>query len=102
MSDEAREATFVPVAPLWWLTNAGGIAATGLLAARTGRRSLRWLFFGAVAVHITEALYTYGAARRAGFTRHAARWALQTLGVGFPSLFLLRAAVRDTPTPDSQ
>jgi hypothetical protein len=102
MSDEAREATFVPVAPLWWLTNAGGVATTGLLAARTGRRSLRWLFWGAVAVHVTEALYTYSAARRAGFTRHAARWALQTLGVGFPSLFLLRAAARDALVDNGQ
>jgi hypothetical protein len=95
MSDEAREATFVPVQPLVWVTNAGGVALTGLLAARTGRRGLRWLFWGAVAIHVSEALYTYGAARRAGFTRHAARWALQTLGVGFPSLILLRAAVRE-------
>ncbi len=89
------EAVFVPVAPAWWATNAGGIALTGLLAARTGRRSLRWLFWGAVAIHVSEALYAYGAARHAGFTRHAARWALQTLGVGFPSLLVLRAAVRE-------
>jgi len=101
MSDD-EAATFVAVPPLVWVTNAGGVALTGLLAARTGRRSLRWVFWGAVAIHVSEALYTYGAARRAGFTEHATRWALQTLGVGFPSLFLLRDAVRDRARADAQ
>lgn len=101
MSDDAHEATFVPVGPLVWFTNAGGVAVTGLLAARTGRRSLRWLFWGAVAIHVSEALYTYGAAR-AGFTRDATRWALQTLGVGFPSLFVLRDAVRAADAVEAQ
>ena len=91
----SREDTFVAVAPAWWATNVGGVALTGLLAARTGRRGLRWLFWGAVAVHVAEALYTYSAARRAGFRATAARWALQTLGVGFPSLQALAAATRD-------
>lgn len=102
MSDESRPATFVAVEPLLWFTNAGGVTVTGLLAARTGWRGLRWLFWGAVAVHVGEALYTYGAARRAGFTRDAVRWALQTLGVGFPSMFLLRAAVREHHQPAAQ
>jgi hypothetical protein len=84
--------TFVPVDRRWWLTNTGGIVVTGLLAAVTGRSGLRRLFRAAVAIHVGEALYSYGAARRAGFTTSAPRWALQTLGVGFPSLIALRAA----------
>ena len=86
------EDTFVPVGSRWWLSNTGGIALTGLLAALTGRRALRWIFWGEVGIHAAEALYTYRAAREAGFTRSANRWALQTLGVGFPSLVALHAA----------
>jgi len=92
---DVRADTFVAVAPRWWVTNTGGIALTGVLAARTGRRRLRWLFWGSVAIHVVEALYTYRSAQRAGFTTTARRWALQTLGVGFPSLQVLAAAKRD-------
>jgi hypothetical protein len=88
------EETFVPVAAGWWVANTGGVALTGLLAAATGRRGLRRLFWGAVAIHVVEAAYTYQAARQAGFTRRAGRWTLQTLGVGLPSLLALRAARR--------
>ena len=88
----AVEDTFVPVGGRWWLSNTGGIALTGLLAAVTGRRGLRWVFWGGVGIHVAEAVYTYQAAREAGFTRTASRWALQTLGVGFPSLVALHAA----------
>jgi Domain of unknown function (DUF4499) len=84
--------TFVPVDRRWWLTNTGGIVLTGVLAAATGRPALQRLFHAAVAIHVGEALYSYRAARRAGFTTSAPRWALQTLGVGFPSLIALRAA----------
>lgn len=90
--EPAVEETFVPVAGRWWVSNTGGIALTGLLAAVTGRRALRWIFWGAIAIHVAEAIYTYQAAREAGFTRRAGRWALQTLGVGFPSLVALHAA----------
>jgi hypothetical protein len=93
MSDDD---TFVTVAPWWWVTNTGGIALTGVLAARTGRRSLRRLFWAAVAIHVGEAAYSYARASRAGFRSSAPRWALQTLGVGFPSLISLDAAVRAT------
>jgi hypothetical protein len=86
--------TFVAVDRRWWLTNTGGVVVTGVLAATTGRPALRRLFGAAVAIHVGEALYSYGAARRAGFTTSAPRWALQTLGVGFPSLIALRAATR--------
>lgn len=91
MSDDA---TFVAVEPWWWVTNTGGIALTGLLAARTGRRSLRALFISAVAIHVGEAAYSYVRATRVGFGASAPRWALQTLGVGFPSLVALHEAVR--------
>ena len=84
--------TFVPVDRRWWLTNTGGIVVTGVLAAATGRPALRRLFHAAVAIHVGEAVYSYRAARQAGFTASAPRWALQTLGVGFPSLIALRAA----------
>jgi transmembrane protein TMEM254 len=91
--------TFVAVDRRWWLTNTGGVALTGVLAAVTGRPALRRLFHTAVAIHVGEALYSYGAARRAGFTASAPRWALQTLGVGFPSLTALRAARRTASAP---
>jgi Domain of unknown function (DUF4499) len=90
---------FVAVDRRWWLSNAGGIVVTGVLAAVTGRPALRRLFHTAVAIHVGEALYTYGAARRAGFTTSATRWALQTLGVGFPSLIALRDARQAASAP---
>ena len=86
--------TFVAVDRRWWLTNTGGIVVTGVLATVTRRPTLQRLFRTAVAIHVGEALYSYGSARRAGFTTSAPRWGLQTLGVGFPSLIALRAARR--------
>ena len=91
--------TFVAVDRRWWLTNTGGIVVTGVLAAVTGRTALRRLFRTAVAIHVGEALYSYGSARRAGFTTSAPRWALQTLGVGFPSLMALRDARQTASAP---
>jgi len=91
--------TFVAVDRRWWLTNTGGIVVTGVLAAVTGRPALRRLFGTAVAIHVGEAVYSYGSARRAGFTTSAARWALQTLGVGFPSLIALRGARQAASAP---
>jgi hypothetical protein len=83
-------ATFVPVAPYWYLTNTGGVLMNGVLAMTTRKRSYQLLFWGAVAVHAVEAAYAYRAAQRAGFRQSAPRWALQTLAVGFPSLVALR------------
>jgi hypothetical protein len=91
--------TFVAVDVRWWLTNTGGVVLTGVVAARSGRPAFRWLFRAAVALHVGEAVYSYGAARRAGFTASAPRWALQTLAVGFPSLVALRAAKQAQPAP---
>jgi hypothetical protein len=85
-------ATFVAVQPHWYLTNTGGVVMNGILAATTKKRVYRWLFWGAVALHVGEAVYSYRAARAAGFTESAPRWALQTLAVGFPSLLALREA----------
>jgi hypothetical protein len=87
-----KQDRFVPVAPHWYATNLGGVIATGILAALTRNRFLRRVFWGAVAVHVAEAAYTYRAAREAGFTESAPKWTLQTLAVGFPSLFALRDA----------
>jgi hypothetical protein len=89
---EPDPATFVGVKAHWYVTNTGGVALNGVLAAITKRRSFQLLFWGAVAVHVAEAGYAYRAAQRAGFTESAPRWALQTLAVGFPSLLALRKA----------
>jgi hypothetical protein len=88
----ADPATFIGVAPHWYVTNTGGVVMNGVLALTTKKRSYQILFWGAVAVHVAEAAYAYGTARRAGFTTSAPRWALQTLAVGFPSLLALRRA----------
>ena len=96
MSDVATRdpATFHAVAPFWYLTNTGGVVMNGVVAAVTKRRTAQLIFWGAVALHVGEAVYAYRAANRAGFTESAPRWALQTLAVGFPSLLALRAATR--------
>ena len=88
----ARPDTFIPVATHWYASNLGGVIATGILAVLTRRRFLRWLFLAAVGLHVAEAAYTYRTARDAGFTESAPKWTLQTLAVGFPSLFALRDA----------
>ena len=59
-------ATFIGVAPHWYVTNTGGILMNGVLALTTKKRSYQLLFWGAVAVHVVEAVYTYRAARSAG------------------------------------
>lgn len=87
-------ATFLPVAPHWYLTNLGGLLLNGAIAGITKKRFYRSLFLGGVALHVVEAAYAYRAAQRAGFTESASRWGLQTLAVGFPSLLALRDATR--------
>ena len=88
--------TFVPVAPGWYVSNTGGIALTGLLAALTGRRALWFVFWAGSAAHVAEAAVAYRKAQAAGFTESAPRWALQTLAVGFPSLLVLIAAIDES------
>jgi hypothetical protein len=85
--------TFVPVEGRWWLSNFGGMVAFGVVTRRSRSRVLRLGFAAAVGLHVGEAVYAYQKARRAGFEQSAPKWALQTLGVGFPSLFALRSAI---------
>jgi hypothetical protein len=87
--------TFVAVDPRWYASNLGGVIVTGIVAALSRRRLLRWIFWGAVALHVAEAAYSYQAARDAGFTESAPKWSLQTLAVGFPSLIALHNARDD-------
>lgn len=91
----AEPDTFVPVAPKWWLSNFGGMVIFGMVTTRSRSRLMRLGFAAAVALHVGEAVYAYDKARRVGFSDSASRWALQTLGVGFPSLLALRDAVED-------
>lgn len=90
--------TFVPVAKHWYVINTGGLVLNGVVAAVSGRRLARWSFYGGVVLHVGEAAYAYAAANRAGFTRSAPKWALQTLAVGFPSLIALHEAKTGTAT----
>jgi hypothetical protein len=93
--------TFIPVEPKWWCSNFGGMVVFGVVAARSKSRLVRGGFKLAVAVHVAEAVYSYDKARRAGFHTSAGRWALQTLGVGFPSLRALNEAIEMTTTDES-
>lgn len=88
--------TFIRVAPRWWMSNFGGMAVFGLVAVGSRSRVLRLGFGLAVATHVIEAAYSYDKARRAGFHTSASRWGLQTLAVGFPSLWALQDAIDDT------
>lgn len=85
--------TFVLVAPKWWLSNFGGMVVYGAVARRSRSRVMRLGFAAAVALHVGEAVYAYRRAHSVGFEDSAPLWALQTLGVGFPSLIALSAAV---------
>ena len=84
--------TFVAVAPGWWVSNFGGVVVIGIIAARRKSPLTRFVFGAAVVTHVAEAGYAYGIARRAGFA-DAWKWGLQTLGVGFPSLFALNEVI---------
>lgn len=90
--------TFTPVASMWWVTNFGGIVVNGIVAARSSSKVVRAVFATAVALHVGEAAYAYARARRAGFDEDAWKWALQTLGVGFPSLIALHDQVTEHAT----
>ena len=92
---------FVPAPPGWWVSNLGGMIVTGVVAKRSGRPSLRLLFAVAAGLHVGEAVYAYRTARRAGLTGSAAKWGLQTLALGFPSVSALRAVIRDTEHGES-
>jgi hypothetical protein len=72
------------------------MVVTGVVAQRSGRPGLRLLFAVAAGLHVGEAVYAYTTARRAGLTRSAPKWGLQTLALGYPSVGALRAVIRDT------
>jgi len=87
---------FVPVAPMWWVTNFGGLVVNGVMAARSPSKIKRGIFAAAVVTHVAEALYAYRIAQNAGLGDEAPRkWGLQTLGVGFPSLIALHGLIDD-------
>lgn len=92
--------TFVPVAPMWWVTNFGGLVTNGIVAARRKSKVARLVFGAAVVTHVVEAGYAYRVARREGLDAAAGKWCLQTLAVGFPSLIALHEllAERDEAT----
>ena len=93
MTPKLREDTFVAVEPKWWVSNFGGMCVYGIVASRSRSRLLRLGFAAAVALHVGEAVYAYQRARAAGLEESAPRWALQTLGVGVPSLLALSAVI---------
>ncbi|MFA5885653.1 MAG: DUF4499 domain-containing protein [Acidimicrobiia bacterium] len=90
--------TFVPVAPIWWVTNFGGVVMTGVTAVRSRSKLKRGMFAAAVALHVGEAVYAHRIARNAGLGEDAPKWGLQTLGVGFPSLIALRGLINERET----
>jgi transmembrane protein TMEM254 len=92
----------------WFALLDGGMAALALLSALDGardaveahspvpippRRVLRRMLAAAAFIHVVEALAAGRYAARRGLPTRG--WALQTLAVGFPSLFALRRATAD-------
>ena len=90
----AAAPTFTPVAPHWWFTNFGGIVVQGIVASRSKSKLIRIGFALAATTHVVEAAYAYRTAKQRGLDDAAVRWGLQTLAVGFPSLFALQATLR--------
>lgn len=86
----AEAGELVVVGPGWWLANLGGMVVYGVVAARSRSRALRLGYAVAVGLHVGEAVYAYVTVRRRASRPAAARWGLQTLAVGFPSLRELR------------
>jgi len=87
--------TFVPVPRVWWITNFGGLVTNAVVARRRRSRGLGLLFAVAAATHVAEAVHAWRFARRAGLDADAGRWAVQTLGVGFPSVLALHDLVAE-------
>jgi hypothetical protein len=93
----------------WFALLDGGITALVVLSAVDGaydavtqrspaplppRRVLRAILAATVVIHVVEGAFAGRRARRHGLP--ARGWALQTLAVGFPSLFALRRATTTT------
>lgn len=87
--------TFIPVAPVWWATNFGGLVVNGIVASRSKSKIKRGIFAVAVVTHVVEAAYAYRVAQREGLGDDALKWGLQTLGVGFPSLIALHGLLSE-------
>jgi hypothetical protein len=103
----AKRSGVVRPSLLWFLLLDGGIVAlTKLAVSKTSydkvndmtsdalppRETLQLMLIGTAAIHVTEALVAGGMAKRRGLSPRG--WRLQTLLVGFPSLFSLRRAAR--------
>jgi|SRR5580693_3727199 hypothetical protein len=93
---------------LFWfaLLDGGIVALTKLAVSKTSydkvndmagdalppRETLQLMVMGTAAIHMTEALVAGRMAKRRGLSPRG--WRLQTLVVGFPSLFSLRRTAR--------
>ncbi|MFN8036426.1 MAG: nitroreductase/quinone reductase family protein [Acidimicrobiia bacterium] len=96
-------------APGWWISILTGMGLLGLVAHN--RAVWRWwsrritsavprpvyqaVFWVAVGLHVGEGAAAVVIAERRGRSTSSLRWGFQTLLLGFPSLRLLRRAVRD-------
>jgi hypothetical protein len=95
---------------VWFAVLDGGIAALVLLsvvdvaydavtaatlAPFPSRKLVRGTLAATVVIHVVEGTAAARVARRHGLP--ARGWGLQTLAVGFPSLFALRRAVKSVP-----
>lgn len=89
MEIKNKDIPFTKVATGWYVSNVGGIAATGILAFTTSITWILILFIAAVALHIGEAVFTAIITRDSKTSR---AWTGQTLAVGFPSLIALHRA----------
>jgi hypothetical protein len=67
------------------------------LAPFPSRQVLRGILAATVVIHVVEGIAAARVARRHGLP--ARGWGVQTLAVGFPSLFALRRAIRANPVP---
>jgi Domain of unknown function (DUF4499) len=99
---------------LWFVALDGGIVVlvtlsvvdvaydavtAGTLAPFPSRKILRGILAGTVVIHVVEGVAAARVARRHGLP--ARGWGLQTLAVGFPSLFALRRATTVGPAESS-
>ena len=64
------------------------------MAKRSKSKFMKFGFALAVTTHVVEAAYAYRTAKQRGLDGDATLWGLQTLAVGFPSLFALQATLR--------
>jgi hypothetical protein len=89
---------------VWWVLVIGGLSVLALQALSApfyswwvshvnplpGQGVMRWILIACAPIHVYEALYVYGAARKLGMRRSQTAWAVQTLLLGYPSTHLFR------------